>query len=198
MFYSSRSFCSIIYDRDVLEKLIEHLKLADGGEYAYILHYADVNDDGSPSKPHYHLYGRRRSPITNETFKNFRKLVDSNILWSNVKNPVSAIRYLTHKDDMNKYQYKDSEVESNFDYVSACNKDMGQCRRVDNVEVISKLDAGWSVISIIRQNPNLLYSINQLKAYRELLLEEKRVKEKTAWCEDAVSSNIIQLPVADA
>lgn len=81
--------------------------------YAFILHDKDVRDDGSLKKPHYHLYMEYQATShkglaqdVKNAFPMFQRVVK-------VNNKVSALRYLTHKDHPNKFQYETSAVVTN-------------------------------------------------------------------------------------
>lgn len=84
--------------------------------WAYILHDKDINEDGTPIKPHYHFYGRCSNKLTlkgiayqlgiPESDENVIQYVDT---WK------GCMRYLTHIDYPSKYQYALENVFSNFD-----------------------------------------------------------------------------------
>lgn len=84
--------------------------------YYCILHDKDKKEDGTLKKEHFHLY------IECEDIKQakeyIRELIYKETTFNRVQTPKSAILYLVHKKDSDKYQYSTSEVFSNnIDYV---------------------------------------------------------------------------------
>lgn len=74
-------------------------------------HDKDVNPDGTPKKPHYHII----LCFTNTTtYNNVKSITDS----LNQPIPISLdavngyYRYLTHKDNPEKYQYSPEDIET--------------------------------------------------------------------------------------
>lgn len=73
-------------------------------------HDKDKNPDGTPKKPHYHII--LCFPNTT-TYNNVKNITDS----LNQPIPISLdavkgyFRYLTHKDNPEKYQYNENEIE---------------------------------------------------------------------------------------
>lgn len=74
-------------------------------------HDKDVNPDGTPKKPHYHII--LCFPNTT-TYNNVKSITDS----LNQPIPISLdavngyYRYLTHKDNPEKYQYSSEDIET--------------------------------------------------------------------------------------
>lgn len=82
-------------------------------EWAYILHDKDLDDYGQPKKPHFHFYGKSSgSPLTPQGVASQLGVPLSSM--SNVSKWKSAVRYLTHMDFPEKYQYTPDSVVSNF------------------------------------------------------------------------------------
>ena len=75
------------------------------------LHDKDFNADNSPKKPHYHIILCYNSPTT---YKNVLSLTES--LNQPIPQPLDSVkgyfRYLTHKDNPEKYQYDDGLITS--------------------------------------------------------------------------------------
>lgn len=91
--------------------LLDHIKQTS--KYALILHDKDVNDDGTLKKPHFHVvikYGgqRRLSSVENEYFK-----YGLEKRFCNTCNERAMLRYLTHIDYPDKYQYSREDIISN-------------------------------------------------------------------------------------
>ena len=93
--------------------------------YAFIIHNLDVKPNGDFKKPHYHLIIEwcltKSHSIRNDIIKFY---LDSLYLGNEIQAQCEAIRsvhkqmrYLTHKDNLEKAQYLDSDViSSDFDY----------------------------------------------------------------------------------
>jgi len=74
------------------------------------LHDKDVNPTGEPKKPHYHIIAVWSGPTTYNSVKN---LTDS--LNAPIPQPLEHIRgyyrYLTHKDNPEKHQYDEADIQ---------------------------------------------------------------------------------------
>lgn len=75
------------------------------------LHEFDFNPDGEVKKPHYHVILCFDGPTT---FENVKSLTDS--LNAPIPIPIESVkgyyRYLTHKDNPEKYQYKEEDIKT--------------------------------------------------------------------------------------
>ena len=75
------------------------------------LHDKDINADGTPKKAHYHIILCYNNPTT---YKNVLSLTES--LNQPIPQPLDSVkgyfRYLTHKDNPEKYQYDDGLITS--------------------------------------------------------------------------------------
>lgn len=102
----------ISYD---LDELVEVINKCDrrGDVYYYIYHDKDVNDDGSVKKPHYHiqLYSDEQKVI--DTWASIYNVSSNRV--ERIKNKISAIRYLTHCDNNEKYSYQIENIGTNGD-----------------------------------------------------------------------------------
>lgn len=73
-------------------------------------HDKDINPDGTPKKPHYHIILCFGGPTT---YNNVKSITDS----LNQPIPIALqqvkgyYRYLTHKDNPEKYQYSENEIK---------------------------------------------------------------------------------------
>lgn len=84
-------------------------------EWAYIVHSHDVFEDtGELKKSHIHVTCRKNSSVLLQTILNrYAKLgVPSNFI-ELVSSYRAMVRYLTHIDDLDKYQYNFNEIVSN-------------------------------------------------------------------------------------
>lgn len=72
-------------------------------------HDKDINPDGSKKKPHYHVLIIFSGP---STLKNANKISSSinGTICQPVKSTIGIIRYFSHKDNPEKYQYNEEEI----------------------------------------------------------------------------------------
>lgn len=73
------------------------------------LHNKDLNSDGEEKKPHWHVVLFFQGPTTYSRVEKITKLVNGTIP-KRVISPIGMIRYLTHKDNPEKYQYDEREI----------------------------------------------------------------------------------------
>lgn len=107
------------------ESIKECLRHKDISHYCYILHDKDVNDDGTPKETHYHILVTVKQQ---KSLESIRRMFDNgsgiNTLAKVIEDIVHDVRYLTHMDDPQKYQYeKSSIVTDGTDYWSKVAKD---------------------------------------------------------------------------
>ena len=106
--------CIAICD-NVEEHWEELLKItkANYQNYYYIYHDKDINEDGTLKKKHLHILAMDRGGTSFKAHcERFSSVIPSHMILK-VKSPRAMARYLTHKDNLDKYQYKDSEVFTN-------------------------------------------------------------------------------------
>lgn len=99
----------ICYDESELKNGLEKIKF-NLAKYAYIKHDKDVDVDGCVKKLHYHVL----LEFINGANKK-QLCVDFNLkpnMFQSVSNVIGYIRYLVHKDDLEKYQYSVDDVIS--------------------------------------------------------------------------------------
>ena len=82
--------------------------------YAYILHDKDTEDNGILKKPHFHLLlffdnARWGSAILKEIDIDNKNLIEFR------KDKVTAIQYLTHSNNFDKFQYDHTNIISDID-----------------------------------------------------------------------------------
>lgn len=102
------SYLTLEQIHDVLSRKASQIK-----HYAYILHDMDKEADGSPKQAHYHIIVCLNHSVNLNTFINWWSgYFDSdgkavNTLVQCAGSVSVCYRYLTHKDDSDKYQYND-------------------------------------------------------------------------------------------
>lgn len=176
MFRQARVVCCIFYSLEDINLFIDKFGFADF-EYAYIYHDNDKNKDGTDKEPHYHFYGRRKSPITEQSLKNFAKSCQQNYFYENLKSNDNALLvYFTHAECNDKYQYPLSDIVANFDIQLRINQPCIN-DKVDPSIIISLFDEGLTTVDIIKRFPKLIYSVSNLHKYEKLLRFQVRQKQ---------------------
>lgn len=79
--------------------------------YAWILHDADLDDDGNLKKPHYHVYVEYKNARQPSTISKKFNIAENNIEYC--KSTRGCIRYLVHMNHKDKHQYNKELIESN-------------------------------------------------------------------------------------
>lgn len=120
---SSRTWEVVVYPdsesyvpAEVLAKVTEYF-----AKWCYVLHDKDVNDDGTPKKAHYHVYGKLDTPRTPQSVSNALGVGVASLRV--VSSWRSAVRYTVHIDHPNKYQYSADDVIANFEFAKLLNVD---------------------------------------------------------------------------
>jgi len=94
------------------DKIHQFLEATQGDILVYIInHDKDTNDLGELVEPHTHIYLEYDTPRKLSTIANLLE-VEANFI-EIIRNKKGYMRYLTHKDDPDKYQYDNSEVLTN-------------------------------------------------------------------------------------
>nr|WP_015231149.1 replication protein [Mycoplasma capricolum]AFY63032.1 plasmid replication initiation protein [Mycoplasma capricolum subsp. capricolum] len=104
-----RHWAMVIYPESLPENWKEILQQT-GCEIAYILHDKDIEPTGEPKKPHYHVIMSYTNGTT--TFNNVKRITDA--LNAPIPQGIESVggyyRYLTHKDNPEKYQYDEKDI----------------------------------------------------------------------------------------
>lgn len=112
---SSRTWEAVVYPDSESYVAAESLAKATQyfGQWCYVLHDKDLNDDGTPKKAHYHVYGKLDTPRTPQSVANALGVGVSSLRV--VSSWRGSVRYTLHLDHPDKYQYSADDVVSNFD-----------------------------------------------------------------------------------
>lgn len=117
----SRNWSIIVYNYNPLELSIYLQQCEWCLHYALIEHTNDVQEDGkTPKKAHIHVLLNVNSAVslnwlTTRIYK--IKGLDGEIIGETMSDKYMMYRYLTHKDDTDKFQYNEDQILSNdFDY----------------------------------------------------------------------------------
>ncbi len=114
----TRNWTFIIYPESAPANWKELLSTS-GLAYAISpLHDKDTNDDGTPKKPHYHIVVVYDNTTTYKNVEDFTKQFNGTIP-QRCKSLKGSLRYFTHKDNPEKYQYtEEGIITSRIDYKS--------------------------------------------------------------------------------
>ena len=94
------------------EELLRIVK-ANYQYYYYIYHDKDIDENGTLKPKHLHIVAMDRGGTSFKAHcSRFESVIPSNFILK-VKSPRAMVRYLTHKDNKEKFQYNDSEVITN-------------------------------------------------------------------------------------
>lgn len=129
-----RHFAFVVYPESAPEDWIEQLKQTGLAFVVSPLHDKDINADNTPKKAHYHVIV---SWGNSTTYRSARGLCDT------LKCPIPQVlkncngmyRYLTHKDNPDKYQYKEQPKCYN-----------GWVRPLDNADVENIKKEIWKMV----------------------------------------------------
>lgn len=106
-----RNWAFVLYPESAPDDWKEQLQLSGLQGAISPLHDKDIDPTGEPKKPHYHIILVYGSPTT---YNNVKAFTDK--LHQPIPQPLEQVRgyyrYLTHKDNPEKYQYPESEIET--------------------------------------------------------------------------------------
>lgn len=109
---TSRTFTASLKPAWTQEKIEQFLLLMQGSATVFIInHDKDSNENGEVIEKHTHVYIDYPTPRKITTVANLLE-VEPNFI-ELVKNKKGFLRYLTHKDEKDKYKYNDDEVYTN-------------------------------------------------------------------------------------
>lgn len=119
--HKARNWQAILYEESAEKNWAEILNELFVTWVASPIHDKDLNEDGQPKKPHYHVY----LLFDNAYTYNYAKSIFDQIgavfpdLASKViiKNLPACIKYLTHKNKPDKAQYNEADIQHSEDFV---------------------------------------------------------------------------------
>lgn len=106
-----RDFATEIYPESALSGWMDKLKDMHIPCFISPLHDKDVNPDGEPKKPHYHIMMMHTSVKTREQAIEAFKEIEG-VGCEVINSRRGYARYLIHKDNPEKYQYDEKDVIS--------------------------------------------------------------------------------------
>ena len=99
-------------------------------EYAFILHDKDTEKDGKLKKPHYHVYLWFNSATDIQQVATWFG-IEKNFIRKIKGRKKDILKYLSHKNALEKYQYNESEITTNIDLSKYTNDDNNYSRLSD-------------------------------------------------------------------
>lgn len=131
----SRTFSIILYETEEDINILEIAKKSYN--YAYILHDKDVDEFGEIKKAHYHLILRWNDTKSINALSIELGIPVNRI--TKIKSFKSSIRYLTHIDYKEKYQYDINNVFTNMDIQEYFEDNLTELQKVKLIyEIINK------------------------------------------------------------
>lgn len=76
------------------------------------LHDRDMNADGTPKKPHYHVMLSYEGPTTYGNVERFTRGTMNGTIPQPLESPAGMYRYLTHEDNPEKVQYDKADIRT--------------------------------------------------------------------------------------
>ena len=111
---TGRTFTASLKPAWDTDQITAFLQTMEGVATCWIInHDKDINENGELCEAHTHIIIDYETPRKLTTVANLLQ-VETNFI-ELVKNKKKMLRYLTHKDDVDKYQYQDNEVLTNND-----------------------------------------------------------------------------------
>lgn len=127
------------------------------------LHDKDVNPDNTPKKPHYHVILAYEGPTT---YNNVNSLCEA--LNQPIPQPLEQLRgyyrYLTHKDNPEKYQYKEDLITT-----------------INGFDVANYLDLTQSQVNSILKLIQQLITDNNILEYSGLMILLRDFENPDFW-----------------
>ena len=148
--------------------------------YACILHDRDFNADGEIKRPHIHIvfelsFSRADSAIAKDLAKEL--MININIIsYAVALNWCSSIRYLTHLDNPEKYQYLKSDIHTNEEDSYSAFVNQMDFMELDIQSLINIVNSSKSVIEVYS-----IIGIKNATKYRWLikdLIEQRSLNRK--------------------
>lgn len=107
-----RHFAYVVYPESAPSDWVEQLKMTGLAFCVSPLHDKDSNADDTPKKPHYHVIISWGNSTTYRAARGLCDMLKCPIPQL-LKNPNGMYRYLTHRDNPEKYQYTDNPTAYN-------------------------------------------------------------------------------------
>lgn len=139
-----------------------------GFDYAIMLHDQDIDDEGKPKKPHYHIAIWRNHSATLKQIKGLFEI-------SHAERPVYGsslsdyISYMTHEKEPNKHQYSIDQLRTNVSHETLEKVRSSEIGLVEDKaeetlnDIFSLLDGDLSFRDFYIAHPRFLYNPRALE-----------------------------------
>ena len=181
--------------------------------YAFIHHDRDVyledrfNDDGvlvnkkgDAEKPHIQLLFMFYNAMTDSAVRRLLKTENDNAMVQVTRDIVSQYRYLTHKDDAEKYQYADSDIitdDVNY-FESLCVRGQAGDKDMIAENIVNDIIRGISTrILVQRYGRDFIIHMEQYKNCASCIMDEDRVSRIGSHIERMNEQGILKEHVSD-
>lgn len=141
--------------------------------YAYIKHDKDTDENGVLRDTHFHILLNTKNANTYQGVNKWFNARDqnANTFTQRILDKESAFDYLTHKNDVSKYQYEDSEIKTDsIDYWKNQEKEDTVVSIINDIQNGKKLKDLYPIYG-----KDLVYHYKDIMFFiREMNLEESR------------------------
>lgn len=107
-----RHWAFVAYPESLPEDWMGELKRSGLKVAISPLHDRDINADGTPKKPHYHIMLSYEGPTTYGNVERFTRGTMNGTIPQPLESPAGMYRYLTHEDNPEKVQYDKAEIRT--------------------------------------------------------------------------------------
>lgn len=118
-----RNWAFVLYPESAPEDWREILKIKGITFAVSPLHDKDINPTGESKKEHYHVIMCFDGPVTDKTVNDITRGELNQTIGIPLESVKGMYRYFTHKDNPEKYQYNESDIElyNGFDATTVLN-----------------------------------------------------------------------------
>lgn len=160
-----------------IEKVEEVLKEKECiKDYAFIIHDKDTNEKGELKDPHIHLAIRFNNSYDTKHVAQWFDIKENYI--SRVKGKwVDMLKYLTHQNAKEKYQYSEDQVVSNFDFKETIKKE----GKIKGQKIDERKE---EIINLIANGEIREYNYNEYITVVEFTKYSKAIKDAFTYRKD--------------
>lgn len=173
-----RNFATLVYPESAPDNWLEVLRDSHLQIFVSPLHDKDLNPNGTPKKPHFHVMPMWENPINREVAEEFFSTFGG-VGCEVVKTKRGYARYLTHMDNPEKYQYDANDVLSlgGADYFSIVINESDEFMIID--EIIDYIDE-FKIENVLE-----LYQLSRAEVHQN---DWRRVVQKNIYLFDKFCS----------
>ena len=143
-------------------------------QWAYICHDKDIDDNGEPKAPHWHIMLQFNDTQDSKYIAKWFGIEEQYVNRSSSKRFEPMLLYLIHANATDKYQYDATLVKANFDYVAFIQQGGKNIRRSEILEMIDK-----GIITEFNYTEHL--NISEYTKYRKFIEDAFRYKRESQY-----------------